>query len=84
MMRLTFCVNMFGKSHERTGVKMATANEVFKAKVDAAIDASISRLKTKYPDAFENTPEELWLLRIMFLDGIDFGLERGKEKLQQL
>ena len=81
MMRLTFCVNMFGKSHERTGVKMATANQVFEAKVSDAFDASIESLKKNhavYPDV-----EMLKCMAIVFYDGITFGLDSAKEVSQQ-
>ena len=60
---------------------MATTNQVFKAKVDEAIEDCIQRIKGEHPEVWNNTPEEMWLLRVAFLDGVSFGLDKSKEVL---
>lgn len=56
---------------------MANVNPVFQAKVEKAFDASIDDLKNNhgvYPDA-----EMLRCLKIVFCDGITFGVDKSKE-----
>ena len=56
---------------------MADANPVFQSNVEKAFDESIEKLNRGI--AFYPSPEILKALKVAFLDGVSFGLDKAVE-----